>query len=156
MAQAEIMDPAPADGIGVIDFRRHGMFLRWQIGSGAWVACDVPPPRVHGVALIRAAGPNICLYGWGGGLHLQVGKDRYLLSGAALRIKCGPVLATLGLRKRFIVEDGTHIVYRHAYWSAQSDDFFRWLAARAASAQWRQAQGKTWSAGVDAAAVRSS
>jgi hypothetical protein len=156
MAQAAIMDPAPPDGIYVIDFRRHGMFLRWRIAGGTWVACDVPPALVHGVALIRAAGPNICLFGWSGQLHLQVGTDRHLLSGDALRIKCGPVLASLGLRKRFVVEDGKHVVYRHSYWAGQSDDFFRWLTARAASAEWRQAKGQSWSAGVDAAAVRAS
>jgi hypothetical protein len=156
MAQAATMDSAPADFVNVIDFRRQGMFLRWQIANGKWVACDVPPPVVHGIALIRAAGPNICLFGRGGQLHLQVGTDLHLLSGNSLRIKCRPILASLGLRKRFTIEDGTRVVYRHSYWTGQSDDFFRWLAARAGSAQWRQSQGTNWSAGAPAAGVRAS
>ena len=106
------MDPAPVDGICVVDFRRQGMFLLWHMESGTWVACDVPPALVHGVALIRASGPNICLYGRGGRLHLQVGQDRLVLSGDPLRIRCGPVLLGLGLRKRFVIEEGSRIVYR--------------------------------------------
>lgn len=150
------MDPAPADGISVIDFRRQGMFLRWQVASGTWVACDVPPSLVHGIALIRASGQNICLFGRSGQLYLQAGRDRHALSGDSLRIERRPVPASLGLRTRFIIEEGGRIVYRHSYWTGQNDDFFRWLAPRAGSTEWREAQGRNWSAGAPAAAVRAS
>jgi len=104
------MDSTPSDTISVIDFRRRGMILQWHVSRGSWVACDVPPAQVHGVALIRASGPNICLFGRGGQLHLQVGADQYSLSRDSLRIKCRPVLASLGLRKRFTVEEGAGFV----------------------------------------------
>jgi hypothetical protein len=156
MAHAATMDSAPSDGLCVIDFRRQRMFLRWQIAGGTWVACDVPPSVVHGVALIRASGPNICLFGLGGQLHLQVGANRHVLAGDALRITCKPLPLSLGMRKRFVVEDGTRIIYRHSYWTGQGDDFFRWLAARASSAEWRRVQAHSWSAGAPAAAVRAS
>jgi len=44
---------------------------------GTWTACDSPPALVHGIALISASGPNICLYGQGGKLRLQVGPNQY-------------------------------------------------------------------------------
>jgi hypothetical protein len=156
MAHAAIMGSNTPDNIYVIDFRRQGMFLQWQVLRGTWVACDVPPALVHGIALIRASGPNICLFGRGGQLHLQVGPDRYSLSGDSLRIKCRRVLASLGLRKRFTVEEGTGVLYGYSYWTGQGDDFFRWLASRTTNPEWRAANGQRWSEGVDAAVVRSS
>jgi len=149
------MDSAPSDGIGVVDFRRQGMFLRWQVASGTWVACDVPPALVHGIALIRAAGPNLCLFGWNDRLHLQVGREIHELAGEGLRIKCGPVLASLGLRRRFVIEDSGRVLYRTSYWTGQNDDFCRWLAARAANPDWRLERGRSWSAGASPGAVRS-
>jgi hypothetical protein len=145
------------DSIAVIDFRRHGMVLQWHILSGKWVACDVPPALAHGVALIRPSGPNICIYGRGGRLHLQVGSDQFALSETSPRIKCGRALARFGLRKQFTVESSTGgVLFSHTYWTGQSEDFFLWLASRAADPQWRAANGRKWSEGVDAAALRSS
>lgn len=145
------------DSVAVIDYRRHGMVLQWQILSGQWVACDVPPALVHGVALIRPSGPNICIYGRGGRLHLQVGSDQFALAETSPRIKFGRGLASFGLRKRFSVESSTGAgLFGHTYWGGQGDDFFQWLAARTADPQWRAANGRKWSEGVDAAALRSS
>jgi hypothetical protein len=133
------------------------MVLQWHILSGKWVACDVPPALVHGVALIRPSGPNICIYGRGGRLHLQVGMDRFALSETSPRIKFGRGLASFGLRKRFSVESSTGAgLFGHTYWTGQGDDFFHWLASRAADPEWRAANGRKWSEGVDAAALRSS
>jgi hypothetical protein len=146
-----------ADSITVIDFRRHGMVLQWQTERGTWVACDVPPARVHGVALIRATGPPICVFGRAGQLHLQVGEEPYLLAENSPRITCRPVLASFGLRKCFKVESisGT-VLYRYSYWAGQGEDFFAWLASRAINPRWRLDNGRQWSEGVEAAAVRSS
>ena len=74
--------------VSVIDFRRHGMVLQWHVLGGTWTAYDVPPSLVHGVALIRAAQPNICVYGRAGRLRLQVGPEQYALSENSPRIKC--------------------------------------------------------------------
>lgn len=113
------------DSVAVIDYRRHGMVLQWQILSGQWVACDVPPALVHGVALIRPSGPNICIYGRGGRLHLQVGSDQFALAETSPRIKFGRGLASFGLRKRFSVESSTGAgLFGHTYWGGQGDDFF--------------------------------
>ena len=60
------MSSANAGTVSVIDFRRQSMVLQWHVLGGTWTAYDVPPPLVHGVALIRPAQPNICVYGTGG------------------------------------------------------------------------------------------
>ena len=64
--------------------------------GGTWTAYDVPPSLVHGVALIRAAQPNICVYGHAGRLRLQVGPDQYALSENSPRIKCTRGWASFG------------------------------------------------------------
>jgi len=117
----------------------------------------VPPSLVHGVALIRAAQPNMCVYGHAGRLRLQVGPNQYALSENSPRINCTRGWASFGLRRRFTVEsnDGT-LLFSHTYWTNQGEDFFRWLTARAQSANWRLAIGRQWSDGVPAAVVRSS
>jgi len=143
--------------IPVIDFRRQSMMLEWHASSGTWSACDVAPALVHGVALIRASQPNICVFGRAGRLHLQVGADQYALSENSPRIKCTRGWPSLGLRKRLTVESSTSgILFSHAYWTGQGDDFFRWLAARAEDPDWRAANGRRWSEGVEAAVLRSS
>jgi len=143
--------------ISVIDFRRQSMMLEWHALSGTWTACDAPPALVHGVALIRASQPNICLFGRGGRLHLQVGSDQYALSENSPRIKCIRVFASFGLRRRFTVESSTGgVLFSHAYWTGQGDDFFLWLAARAEDPDWRAANGRRWSEGMEAALLRSS
>jgi hypothetical protein len=143
--------------IPVIDFRRQGMVLQWDALDGTWTACDVPPALVHGVALIRASPPNICLYARDGRLHLQVGPDQYALSERSPRIKWSRGLASLGLRRRFIIESSAGaVLFSHAYWTGQGDDFFSWLASRTADPEWRTTSGRRWSEGVEPAVLRSS
>jgi hypothetical protein len=151
------MAPTIPSGVPVIDFRRHSMVLQWHALGGTWTACDVPPALVHGVALIRASQPNICLFGMDGGLHLQVGPDQYPLSEDSPRIKWSRDLASFGLRRRFTLESSSGGVLRtHAYWAGQGDEFFSWVVARAADPQWRTANGQRWSEGVHPAELRSS
>ena len=142
--------------ISVIDFRRRAMVLDWHALGGTWTACDTPPPLVHGIALIRAAQPNICIYGHLGRLRLQVGPNQYVLSENSPRISCTRSWMSFGLRKRFTVESSTGgALYSYAYWTNQHQDFFRWLAAKADDPEWRAASGRQWSDGVTAAALRS-
>src|SRR5271166_5579386 len=56
--------------IPVVDFRRQGMVLQWHALGGTWAAYDNPPALVHGIALINAAEPNVCLYAQSGNLVL--------------------------------------------------------------------------------------
>jgi hypothetical protein len=141
--------------VSVIDFRRQSMVLQWHVLGGTWTAYDVPPSLVHGVALIRAAQPNICVYGYGGRLRLQVGPDQYALSENSPRIKCARSVASFGLRRRFIVESSTGgVLFSHAYWTNQGEDFFRWFAARAQDPDWRATIGRQWSDGVSAPVLR--
>jgi hypothetical protein len=139
--------------IAVLDFRRHSMVLQWHALAGTWTACDNPPPLVHGIALIRASLPNICVYGQAGRLRLQVGPNQYALSENSPRISCTRGLASFGFRRRFTVESSTGgILYSYAYWTNQHHDFFRWLATKAADPDWR---GRQWSDGLAAAVLRS-
>jgi hypothetical protein len=150
------MGSANANTISVIDFRRQGMVLDWHVLGGTWTACDVPPVLVHGVALIRAAPPNICMYGQAGRLHLQIGPTQYALSEDSPRIKCTRGMASFGLRRRFTIESSTGVLFSHAYWTNQGEDFFRWLACRAEKPDWRATNGRRWSEGLDSALLRSS
>jgi len=151
------MAPTFSPYIPVVDFRRQSMVLQWHALGGTWTACDVPPALVHGVALIRASQPNICLYGRDGALNLQIGADQYLLSDNSPRIQWSRGLASFGLRRRFTIEssDGSTL-FSHAYWNSRGDDFFSWLALRAADPGWRAANGRRWSEGVQPAILRSS
>jgi hypothetical protein len=142
--------------ISVIDFRRQSMVLQWHALGGTWTACDNPPQLVHGIALIRASQPNICIYGQAGRLRLQVGPNQYALSENSPRISCTRSWVSFGLRKRFTVESSTGgALYSYAYWTNQHQDFFRWLAAKADDPEWRATSGRQWSDGVTAAALRS-
>ncbi len=142
--------------IPVIDFRRQSMVLEWQAPEGIWTPCDVPPALVHGIALIRAGRPNICLYGRGGRLHLQVGPDQYILSESSPRIRCTRDPASFGLRKRFRIESASgDTLFSCAYWRGRGDDFFQWLATRSGNPDWRAANGRRWSDGLEAAVLRS-
>jgi hypothetical protein len=157
MAHAAGMASTPPTTIPVIDFRRQSMMLEWQPSSGTWTACDEPPALVHGVALIRAAQPNICVFGRNGRLHLQVGPDQYALSENSPRLKCTRGFASFGLRQRFVVESSTSgVLFSHVFWSGQGDDFFRWLTSRAEDPDWRSANGRRWSEGLEPAVLRSS
>jgi hypothetical protein len=144
-----------AGTVSVIDFRRQSMILQWHVLGGTWTAYDMPPSLVHGVALIRAAQPNICIYGHGGRLRLQVGAEQYALTENSPRIQCTRGVASFGLRRRFTVVSSTGgVLYSHAYWTGQGDDFFRWLAIRAQDPDWRVAIGRQWSEGVSAPVLR--
>jgi hypothetical protein len=157
MGHAASMAPDSATTISVIDFRRRGMVLQWNALGGTWTAYDIPPALVHGIALIRAAQPNICLYGQAGRLRLQVGPDQYALSENSPRINCTRGWASFGFRRRFTVSSSTGgVLYNYAYWTNQRHDFFRWLAAKAEDPDWRVASGRRWSEGVPATALRSS
>jgi len=143
--------------IPVIDFRRQSMVLQWNFVNGSWAALDDPPPLVHGVALIRAAKPNFCLFGRDGWLNLQVGSDQYSLTEDAPRLSWSRGSASFGLRRRFTVESGDGaMLLNHAYWNRQGDEFFSWLVARAADPDWRAARARDWSAGVQPVVIRSS
>lgn len=145
-----------AGNVSVIDFRRQGMVLRWHVLGGTWSAHEMPPSLAHGVALIRASQPNICLYAQGGRLRLQIGPDQYTLSENSPRIKCNRGLASFGLRRRFTVESSTgDVLFSQAYWTPRAEDFFAWLAAKAKDPDWRAAAGRQWSEGVPAALLRS-
>ena len=151
------MGPTISSSIPVIDFRRQSMVLQWNSVNGTWVAFDDPPALVHGVALIRAAKPNICLFGRDGRLHLQVGSEQYSLAADAPRLAWSRGSATFGFRRRFTVHssDGA-ILLSHAYWSGQGDEFFSWLVSRAADLEWRTANARQWSDGVQPTILRSS
>jgi hypothetical protein len=141
--------------ISVIDFRRHSMVLQWHALGGTWTACDSPPPLVHGIALIRASGPNICVYGQGGRLRLQVGANQYALSENSPRITCTRGLASFGFRRRFTVKSSTGgVLFNYSYWTNQGRDFYRWLADKAEDPDWRISSGRQWSEGVTSAALR--
>jgi hypothetical protein len=149
------MAPDSAATISVIDFRRRSMVLQWHALGGTWTACDIPPALVHGIALIRAAQPNICVYGQAGRLRLQVGPDQYALSENSPRISCTRGLASFGFRRRFTVSSSTGgVLFNYAYWTNQRHDFFRWLAAKAEDPDWRVASARRWSEGVPATALR--
>lgn len=142
--------------ISVIDFRRQSMVLRWHALGGTWTACDTPPALVHGIALIRASQPNICVYGHAGRLRLQVGSSQFALSENSPRISCTSSLASFGFRRRFTVDSSTGgILYRYAYWTSQHHDFFRWLATKAEDPDWRATCARQWSEGLAVAALRS-
>lgn len=143
--------------VNVIDFRRQRLILEWNAVSGTWTACDTPPALVHGVALIRAAQPAICIFGHEGRLHLQVGAEHFALSENSPQLKCGPAFLSFGLRKHFTVESSTGgVLFKHSFWLGQGDDFFQWLSTRAADPEWRSTNGRRWSEGIDATLMRAS
>jgi hypothetical protein len=159
MGHAQGMASDNSGSVSVIDFRRQSMVLQWHVLGGTWTAYDVPPSLVHGVALIRAAQPNICVYAHAGRLKLQVGPNQYPLSENSPRIKCTRGVASFGLRRRFTVDSATDgVLFSHSYWtdhwSNEGEDFFRWLAARAQDPNWRAATGQRWSEGVSAPVLR--
>jgi hypothetical protein len=156
MRHAASMASDASTTISVLDFRRHSMVLKWHALGGTWTACDIPPPLVHGIALIRASLPNICVYGHAGRLRLQVGTHQYALSENSPRITCTRGLASFGFRRRFTVESSSGgILYSYAYWTNQHHDFFYWLAAKAEDPDWRVTSGRQWSEGLAAAVLRS-
>lgn len=151
------MSPIIPANIPVIDYRRQSMVLQWNPADGTWTACDVPPSMVHGVALIRASHPGICLYARSGVLHLEVGSIQYALSSDSPLIKWSRGLASFGMRRLFTIESPAgEVLLSHAYWTAQGDEFFEWLTSRASQPQWRDANAKRWSEGLVPAVLRAS
>jgi hypothetical protein len=151
--------PAPVDSsativdtsttIDVADFRRRNLILRWHALGGTWAACEFPPPLVHGVALISATGPNICLFGQGGRLTLQIGPTQYALDETFPRISCRGGWLLFGLRRRFVVRSQSGaILFSYRYWRGQGKDFLRWLAQQARNPDWRVECATQWSAGL--------
>ena len=150
------MSSANAGTVSVIDFRRQSMVLHWHALGGTWTACDTPPALVHGIALIRASQPNICVYGHAGRLRLQVGPQQYALAENSPRIRSTRGWASFGFRRRFTVDSSAGgVLYSYAYWTNQHHDFFRWLATKAADPDWRTTSARQWSEGLAAAALRS-
>jgi hypothetical protein len=146
-----------ATTISVIDFRRHSMVLQWHALGGTWTACDSPPPLVHGIALIRPSGPNICVYGQGGRLRLQIGPNQYALAENSPQITCTRGLASFGFRRRFTVKSSTGgVLFNYSYWTNQGRDFYRWLADKAEDPDWRVSSGRQWSDGIASTALRPS
>jgi hypothetical protein len=138
----------------VLDYRRRNMLLHWHPLGGTWTPCEFPPPLVHGVALISATGPNICVFGEAGRLLLQIGPNQYPLAENSPRITCRGGWILLGLRRRFTVRSSNGgLLYSHRYWRSPGGDFFRWLAQQAADADWRVVCGRQWSEGVEPSAL---
>ena len=149
------MNTGSGTSVPVMDFRRRSMALLWYTQSGTWLACDIAPALVHGVAFIRASQPNICLFGQAGRLILQIGTDQYPLSEDAPRLSCARGMASFGFRRRFTVESKSGgILFRHSYWTDRGEDFCRWLSKKASDPQWRLATRLQWSTGVAAAEIR--
>ena len=143
-----------AAAIAVIDFRRQGMVLSWRTADGTWTPCDIDPPRVHGIALIRASQPNICVYGQSGTLVFQAGAMQYPLSDSA-RLLCSRGIATFGFRRHFTLDPGGGgTPFSLGYWTAQRHDFFDWLARKLRAPHWRADRGLRWSEGLGAATLR--
>jgi hypothetical protein len=141
--------------VPVLDFRRQSMVLEWHTLGGTWTAYDIPPPRVNGIALIRPTLPNVCLYGQGGDLLLQIGPNQHVLSRQSIRVRCLRGVASFGFRRRFVVDSAAgKVLYSHAYWVRRGPDFFRWIAAKAADAEWRIATARRWSDGATSAELR--
>jgi hypothetical protein len=141
--------------IPVVDFRRQSMALQWHALGGTWTACDSPPALVHGIALISATGPNICVYGQGGRLKLQIGPNQYALAENSPRITCTRGIASFGFRRRFAVRSTSGgVLFNHSYWSNQGRDFYKWLAEKAEDPDWRTTCGRQWSEGLTSGALR--
>jgi hypothetical protein len=140
--------------VTVIDFRRRSMLLHWRPVDGTWTPCEEPASVVHGIASIRAEPPNICLFGQGGSLYLQIAEQRiHLPERNAPRIVCKRAL--FGLMRICSVESPQRItLFKQIYWSDRGPDFFRWLATKAADSEWRADRGRRWTEGVTPAGLR--
>ncbi len=125
------------------------MTLEWYADRGTWNALERPASLVHGIAFIRGAAPNICLYATAGSLRLQVGVERFPVSADTPRILCRRDLASFGLRRRFLIESAARTpLFSQAYWAERDRDFFSWLAQMAADGAWRSRAALEWSDGV--------
>ena len=159
------------------------MAVQWNIENGAWVSHEEAPALVHGIALIRPSFANICLYGHDGSLILQIGAVHHVLAetgavhtgavqtgavqtgavptgapaDAGIAIKCSRVALSLGFRREIAVKSAHgSALFTHQYWIGSHPDFFKLLADKSASADWRALSARTWSAGVSSAQLRES
>jgi len=155
-AQDKGLSPDNAGTVPVADFRRQSMVLQWHILGGTWTAYDTPPSLVHGVALIRAAQPNICVYGHGGRLRLQVGLN----NSPCRRTRPDQMHAR---RRKLRLEASIHrrvddrgVLFSHSYWTGShgGEDFFRWFAARV-QIRLADCDGPPMERGVSAPVLRS-
>lgn len=143
--------------VAVADFRRTRLVLQWHILGGTWTPFDVPPTLVHGIALIRATPPNICLWSRDGVLRLQVGSEQYPLHEHSPRIHLSRGVLSFGLRKRFsVTANPGGVLFSQAYWIGEGEDFFRWVAVRAQDPAWRSRVASQWSEGVPPPVLRAS
>lgn len=143
--------------VSVLDFRRRRMAVRWNTAIGSWAADEESPPVVNGIALIRSVQPHICIFGQGGKLKLQIGRDQYVLAEHSPRILCRREIFALGLRRRFTVESTTTgMLFSHSHWSNSGTDFFKILADKAADPDWRAMAARQWSEGIESAQLRQS
>lgn len=141
--------------IAVLDFRRQSMALQWHALGGTWTACNTPPALVHGIALIGPAEPNICVYGQGGQLKLQIGPNQYAMVENSPRVICTRGMAGFGLRRKFVVRSVSGaVLFSTSYWTGQGRDFYKWLAERSEDPAWLMACGHRWSEGLSPAELR--
>jgi hypothetical protein len=145
----------PEHTVAVIDFRRTRLVLQWHILGGTWTPLDVPPPLVHGIALIRPTPPNLCLWSKDNVLRLQVGAEQFPLHEHSPQIHLTRGVASFGLRRRFSVEATPGgVLFSQSYWVGDGEDFFRWVTARAEDPQWRQRAAVQWTEGLAPAVLR--
>lgn len=132
------------------------MSVRWNIGTNSWTAHEEAPALVHGIAMIRATLPSICLYGFEDQLHLQLGGEHFLLTADQPQISCSKELLSGGLRRIFTLQAVGTALYTERYWALSGPDFFALLAHKSADPDWRSTSAKLWSAGIDSAQLRQS
>jgi hypothetical protein len=143
--------------IAVVDFRRTRLVLQWHMLGGTWTPLEVPPPLVHGIALIGSAPPNLCLWSKDNVLRLQVGPEQFPLHEHSPRIHLTRGVASFGLRRRFsITVKPEGVLFSQAYWVGQGEDFYRWVAVRVQDREWRSRAARQWSDGVPPAVLRAS
>jgi hypothetical protein len=164
-----IMSDTTQRTISVLDFRRRRMAVQWNVANGAWTSHEEAPALVHGIALIRPARDNVCLYGHAGTLILQIGAEHHVLAdtgavhtGAVhtdpgILVKCSRIALSLGFRREIAVTSaGGAALFTHQYWIGSGPDFFKLLADKTAAAEWRAASALSWSDGVSSTQLRES
>lgn len=148
--------------VSVLDFRRRRMAMQWHVASGGWSSHEEAPALVHGIALIRPAADNVCLYGQHGALILQISAEHHVLAAAdaahtGVAIHCNRIALSLGMRREIaVMARGGEALFTHQYWIGSHPDFFKLLADKTASAEWRATCARAWSEGVSSTRLRES